>query len=73
MEIGQKQNVKRIGVISTIATPGYFLRCAACGKEMKKDEKSLIYLRNGECTIDVIDHVHTKECDEKYKKKYALK
>ena len=73
MAIGQKQKVKRIGGILTVSTPGYFLRCAACGKKMKKDEKALIYLRNGEYTIDAIDHVHTKECDERYKDKYAVK
>ena len=39
---------------------------------MKKGEKALIYLRNAEYTIDAIDHVHKKDCDEKYKEKYAV-
>ncbi len=67
---GQKQKVKRIGGVSTVATPGYFLTCAACGKEMKKDEKTLKYIRNAEYEIN---YVHQKGCDEKYREKYAVK
>ncbi len=70
MATGQKQKVKRIGGVFTISTPGYLFTCAVCRKEMKEGEKTLNYLRNAEYAID---HVHEKGCDEKYKKKYAVK
>ena len=70
MVTAQKQKVKRIGGVSTVAAPGYFLRCAACGKKIKKGEKTLTYIRNAEYEIN---YVHEKGCDERYKKKYAVK
>ncbi len=69
MTIGEKQKAKRIGDVLTVAIPGYFLKCETCGKEMKKDEKTVNYVRNAEYTID---HVHKLDCHEKYKTKYAV-
>ena len=70
MAIWQKQRVKRIGRVFTVTTPGYFLKCVVCGKGMKRNEKTLKYIRNAGREID---HVHKKECDEKYKKTYAVR
>ncbi len=67
---GHKQKASRIKGVFTVTTPGHFLTCVVCRKEMKEGEKTLNYLRNAEYAID---HVHEKGCDEKYKKKYAVK
>ncbi len=68
--IWQNQRVERIGGVFTVTTPGYFLKCAACGKEMKRDDKTLKYVRNAGRKID---HVHEKDCDGKFKMKHAVR
>ncbi len=70
---GHRQKVSSIGDVFTVVSPRYFFRCAVCGKRMKSGEKALRYVQiSGYAT----DHVHEKECDERYKRykeKYAVK
>ncbi len=69
MAAGQKQKVSSIGGVFTVISPRYFFRCAVCGKEITAGEKALRYVQNSGYATD---HVHKKDCDEKYKEKYAV-